>query len=168
MGPVGMILSVHLKEAGLEVAICDLDKVKMNSLRSGGVELHGCIEKKEQFKTQFTSLAELETFRPDLIFLCIKTTHLPAALNELASLQLPETAYICAMNGIDVESMVSSVMGEDKTFRMVINFAGNLLAANQTQVTFFNPPNFIASMDDSRKEQAEDIASRLTAVSLST
>ena len=30
MGPVGMILAVHMQEAGAEVAVCDLDKIKSN------------------------------------------------------------------------------------------------------------------------------------------
>ncbi len=168
MGPVGMILSVHLKAAGLEVAVCDLDKVKMSNVKAEGVILRGCIEKKAKFENVFNSLAEFETFKPELLFLCLKTTQLPAALKELAHLQLGEAGYICAMNGIDVETMVSASEGENKAFRMVINFAGNILASNQTNVTFFNPPNYIASMDDSRMSQAEEVATLLSSVDLTT
>ncbi len=75
---------------------------------------------------------------------------------------------ICAMNGIDVEQMVSKVIGESRTFRMVINFAGNLTAPNTTKVTFFTPPNYLASIDDSRRTEADEICALLNSVSLDT
>lgn len=168
MGPVGMILASHMQEAGLEVGVCDLDKVKMNSIREGGVELSGVIEKKCRFKNVFTNATELAAFRPELIFLCLKTTQLPGAMLELEALETGNAGFVCAMNGIDVEQMISSVVGEARTFRMVINFAGNLLDPGKTNVTFFNPPNFIASMDDSRKDEADSLAVLLSKVKLDT
>ena len=168
MGPVGMILSTHLKEAEIDVAVCDLDKVKMNKIRVEGVELQGCIKRKSTFSSCFTSLSEVEGFQPELLFLCLKTTQLPAALKELSSLSLKDAGFVCSMNGIDVENSVSACFGEGRTLRMVINFAGNILSPNQTNVTFFNPPNYIASMDDSREDQANEIAALLTGVDLQT
>jgi len=75
---------------------------------------------------------------------------------------------VCAMNGIDVEKIISVELGENRTFRMVINFAGNLIAQNVTRVTFFNPPNYLASMEDSGIAMSNEIANALTAVGLDT
>jgi UDP-N-acetyl-D-mannosaminuronate dehydrogenase len=46
LGPVGMILAVHFKEAGFQVAVCDKDKIKINLIRSEGIILEETISKK--------------------------------------------------------------------------------------------------------------------------
>lgn len=168
MGPVGMILSVHMQEAGLEVAVCDLDKIKSNLIKSNGVELEGVIKKKTYFKDVFSSISDFEAFNPDFLIVCLKTTHLPSAMKEIEKLSNKSIGIVCAMNGIDVEKMASQIIGESRTFRMVINFAGNLTAANTAKVTFFNPPNYLASVDDSRKSEAEEISLLLNRVNLET
>ncbi len=166
MGPVGCILASHFSDAGVEVAVCDLDKMKVNLIKSEGVRLDGVITKKTTFKNIFSSVAEFNSFNPDLIIVSVKTTHLPSLVNEISKLNNSSPGVMCAMNGIDVEQMISSVLGEARTFRMVINFAGNLNAPNQVKVTFFNPPNYIASVDDSRMDEANEIAALLNSVAL--
>ena len=168
MGPIGSTLATHLQEAGIEVAICDVDKIKMNLAKTEGIILDGVIKKKTLFKNIFSSVAELESFNPDLLIVSVKTTHLSSVMKEIVKFSNKETGVVCAMNGIDVEQMISEVIGESRTFRMVINFAGNLTAPNITKVTFFNPPNYIASMDDSRKVEADEISKALSSVSLET
>lgn len=168
MGPVGSILATHFHEAGLEVAVCDLDKIKINLIRTNGVVLEGAMNKKTIFKNVFSSVDEFESFNPDILVVSVKTTHLPSLMNEIEKLSNHQTGVVCAMNGIDVEQMTSSVIGESRTFRMVINFAGNLTAPNVTRVSFFNPPNYIASVDDSRKEEADEIEAILNSVALET
>ncbi len=168
IGPVGMILAIHLAEAGCEVAVCDLDKVKMNLIRSNGIVLEGAIQKRMQPKNIYTSIGDLAEFQPDGIFVCLKAPQLPGAMNEIRKLTNPSPFVVCAMNGIDVEQMISDVIGESRTFRMVINFAGNLNDPFRSKVTFFNPPNYFASMDDSAKQTAEEISQMLTSVNLET
>jgi 2-dehydropantoate 2-reductase len=51
---------------------------------------------------------------------------------------------------------------------MVVNFAGNLHSPNVVNVTFFNPPNYIASVDDSRTDVAEWLSEILTSSGLET
>lgn len=168
LGPVGMVLSVHLQEAGLDVAICDLDKIKVSLMKSNGIVLDGELNKKAVFKTVFSSIADFDSFSPDLLFVCLKTTHLPSAMMEVDKLSNKSMGVICAMNGIDVEKMVSKVIGESRTLRMVINFAGNQTSSNTTKVTFFNPPNYIASVDDSRKTEIDELSELLGKVALDT
>ena len=168
LGPVGMVLSVHLQEAGLDVAICDLDKIKVSLIKSNGIVLEGEINKKAVFKNIYSSISDFDDFSPDLLFVCLKTTHLPSAMKEIDKLSNVSMGVICAMNGIDVEKMVSKVIGESRTLRMVINFAGNQTTSNTTKVTFFNPPNYIASIDDSRKSQIDELSDSLGKVGLET
>lgn len=168
MGPVGSILSAHFLEAGFDVSICDVDKLKMNLIKNEGIILEGAITKKVKFKNIFSSVFEFESYNPDILIVSVKATHLPSLMLEISKLGNKSTGVVCAMNGIDVEHIISKEIGESRTFRMVINFAGNLISPNVTKVTFFNPPNYIASLDDSRKEEAIEISDALTSTALDT
>ncbi|MBI5917182.1 MAG: 2-dehydropantoate 2-reductase [Bacteroidetes bacterium] len=168
LGPVGMILAVHLQEAGCEVAICDNDKIKVNLIRKEGVRLEGVIQKQCFFKNIFTSIGEMKEFQPGIFVISLKTYQTQSVLPELAELQNESTTFISAQNGIDVEHILAGAFGESKTLRLVINFAGNPLAPNTVKVTFFNPPNYLASVDDSRTGVAEALTARLNQVDLHT
>ncbi len=51
---------------------------------------------------------------------------------------------------------------------MIVNFAGNLQAPNVVSMNFFNPPNYVASVDDSQGEIAAWLADTLTSSGLQT
>lgn len=166
LGPVGMIIAVHLKEAGCNVVICDTDRIKINQITNEGICLEHAIQKKAKFENACTSVSELFNQNPDYIFVALKTYQVQSILNEI-----PETntsVFISAQNGIDTEQIFSEKFGEGRTMRMVINFAGNLSAPNVVKVTFFNSPNYIACLDDSKKKSADEIASLLNSVELQT
>jgi 2-dehydropantoate 2-reductase len=168
LGPVGIILAVHLKEAGCDVAVCDKDKIKINLIRTEGVKLEGAINKQTYFDNVCTDVLDLNEFDPDLLIFALKTYHTPDALTEAVKLDNGKLRVMCAQNGIDNELMFIDAFGESKTLRLVINFAGNLNAPNVVKVTFFNPPNYLASMDDTQIEFAQYLSDKLTEVQLET
>ncbi|MCC6815278.1 MAG: 2-dehydropantoate 2-reductase [Saprospiraceae bacterium] len=168
LGPVGSILAVHFKESGFKVAICDNDKIKLNLIKKDGIILTGVLSKKISFEYVYSSLSEMESFQAELYVICVKATQLPELMNTLCNVSDSSFLVLCAMNGIDVEQIISDKIGETRTLRMVINFAGNLVEPNVTKVTFFNPPNYIASIDDSKQEVADSVAKSLTFISLET
>lgn len=166
LGPVGTILGVHLQEAGYRVMVCDADRVKINQVRNEGVRLENVIVKQARFSDVFNSTAELIAANPDYLVVSLKSYQVESILNDIPDNNT--SVFISAQNGIDVENIISNVVGESRTMRMVINYAGNMGGANVTKVTFFNPPNYIASLDDSRAADAEEIAAKLTSVKLDT
>ena len=168
LGPVGLILSAHLKEAGFDVAVCDLDKIKINLVRKEGIRLEGAIQRQVQFDHIYSSIADLREFDPDLVFASIKGYQTPAFVQQLASLDTGKSVFVSAQNGIDVEQIYASALSESRILRLVINFAGNLNAPHVVKVTFFNPPNYLASLDDSRSETVRLIAEAFNRVNLTT
>lgn len=168
MGPVGMILGLHLQEAGCEVAVCDNDRIKINLVRKEGVRLEGVIQKQCFFKNVFASIGDMKGFGADVFVISLKTYQTPPVVAALAEVRGENSLFISAQNGIDVEQPLVDAFGESKTLRMVINFAGNLLASNVVKVTFFNPPNYLASVDDNQTQAAEQLATFLNKVNLST
>lgn len=167
LGPVGMILSSHLQEAGLNITVCDHNKVKMNLIRNEGVILEGVIKKHVYFKNTCTSVEEFEGKNLDLVIFCTKSyqTKNTAVLLKKTIGTIP---VVSAQNGIDVEEILAGAFGEENVLRLVINFAGNLNAPNIVKVTFFNPPNYIASINDNKKHIAEEIAEALNSQNLTT
>jgi len=168
LGPVGMILSVHLLEAGLDVVVCDNDKVKVNLIRKEGITLDGVINKHHTFKHVCTDISELKDYDLDLLILSVKAYQLPDVLPKAVELNTEKLVVVSAQNGLDVEREISEEFGESKTCRMVINFAGNLNSPSSVKVTFFIPPNYLASLDDSQAERVKILAEKLSSVGLNT
>jgi ketopantoate reductase len=62
LGPVGLILAVHLKEAGCDVVICDVDKMKINLIRNEGIRLEETINKSSFFNHVCANVDELKEY----------------------------------------------------------------------------------------------------------
>ena len=168
LGPVGLVLAAHLKEAGCHVEICDLEKEKMNLIRNNGVKLVGRISKTVFFDYTHTSISALLENDLDILISAVKAYHVDSVLKQVEKQISKELFLLIAQNGIDIKVKYTSHFDESQILRMVINYAGNLQAPNVVNVTFFNPPNYIGSIDDSRMDVSEWMASILTKMNLET
>lgn len=168
LGPVGMILAVKLKEAGCEVAVCEQNEAKAAKIRNEGIVLENVISAHVHFDKVYRSIAEFQDFDADYLFFALKSHHTPAAVREAEKINSEKLTVVSAQNGIDIEELLVAGFGENKTMRLVINFAGNPIAPNATKVTFFMPPNYIGSINDAIPAKAEEIAGLLNKVSLET
>lgn len=168
MGPVGMILAVKLKEAGCDVSVCDTDEFKIKKIKNEGIVLENIFSSTTRFENVFTSAKEMSSMDLDYLVFALKSYHTSSAAKETEALISEKLTVVSAQNGIDVEQLLFPVFGEEKTLRMVINFAGNLVAPNKVKVTFFNPPNYIGSVDDSRTHQSELLAEIMNQAGLTT
>lgn len=168
LGPVGLILAVHFKLAGCEVAICDVDKRKINLIREEGIELVGKICKKAYFKHIYSSIHELMDHKFDLLISSVKAYHVDSVLDQIEAEDHQNLNLLCAQNGIDIRMKYQSHFKDSKILRMIVNFAGNLNAPNVVNVTFFNPPNYIGSIDDSNGGLSEIISEILSSQEMAT
>ncbi len=168
LGPVGMTLAAHFNEAGCEVHICDAEKKKINLIRSSGIELAGTITKQLYFSHVYTSVSEMIKQKPDILICSVKAYHVKSVMNQIDKSAAENMLLMSAQNGIGLRQMYTSHFDESQILRMVINFAGNLNAPNVVNVTFFNPPNYIASVDDSKQDVAQWLTDVLNEVKLET
>jgi len=168
LGPVGQTLAVHFREAGCEIAITDLDREKLNLIRKEGIEITGKIEKKSYFKYVYNSIEELLGHNFDILISAVKAYHVDSIIEEIKKKSTNKFYLLSAQNGIDLRIKYISHFDVSRIFRMVINFAGNLQAPNIVSLNFFNPPNFVASIDDSQPEIAQWIADTLSSADLLT
>lgn len=169
MGPVGSILAMYFQEAGCEIIVCVKDKVKMNIIKQDGFHFEGNINKKISFNHIVNNIADLQSHEPDIIIFALKSYQTkPVALELFKNFNKEKQVVVSAQNGIETENILTEIFGDSNVLRMVINFAGNILSPNRVKFTFFIPPNYIASIDDSKTSFAEFIANCLTKVHLTT
>ncbi|MGP8217435.1 MAG: 2-dehydropantoate 2-reductase [Bacteroidia bacterium] len=168
LGPVGMILAVKLQEAGCRVALCDKDEFKLKKIREEGIILEGVYKTTARFDMVYNTITDMHHLDLDYLVFSLKSYHTLSAVKEAEPLITEKLTVVAAQNGIDIEELLSSTFGESKTLRMIINYAGNMLSPNTARVTFFTPPNYIASIDDSRSNEAERYAQILNSIGMTT
>lgn len=168
LGPVGLVLAAHFKEAGCEIHICDIEKKKINLIRTDGVELVGKMDKTVFFNHVYSSLSELLEHKVDILISAVKAYHVDSVLEQIEKSTNGDLLLLSAQNGIDIRQKYTSHFNDSQILRMVINFAGNLHAPNTVNVTFFNPPNYIGSIDDTRTDIADWLSGVLTSANLET
>ena len=167
-GPVGMILAAKFKEAGCDVALCERIEVKRNKILSDGLVLEKVFESTTKFEKLYSNITEMADLDLDYLIFAIKTYQVQDALVEAAHLNSEKLTVVAAQNGIDVEELFIPVFGESKILRMVVNYAGNAVSPNTVKVSFFIPPNYIGSINDTRMDKAAELAEILNSVNLTT
>lgn len=168
LGPVGAVLAVKFRKAGCDVALCERNEVRCQKIRESGLALENVFSDKAHFDKVFSSAAEMAGLDLDFLIIAVKTYHLPSVLEEAAALLSEKLHVVIALNGIDVEESVAESFGESRTLRMVLNFAGALVSPNTVKVTFFQPPNYISSINDACPQKARLLADLLDSVHLDT
>jgi len=88
--------------------------------------------------------------------------------NQLSGIISGEPFVMCVQNGLDNELEVAEVVGKDRTLRMVVNYAGGMSDSNTVNVTFFNPPNYVAALTPKGKAVEKQFAGLLTSAGLET
>ncbi len=167
-GPVGLTLSTHLIESGAFVVLCDIDEQKIDEIKKAGIKLSNTIQKEIKAEKVCYSINDLEDYRLDLVIISIKTTALQIVVNQLSKIDDGKMFVMCAQNGIDNELIAAEAFGKERTLRMVINYAGGMENLNTVNVTFFNPPNYVAPLENSGESVAKSIAGLLNQVNLKT
>jgi len=168
MGPVGMIMAVKLKEAGCDVSICVRNKIKLNRIKNEGIKLEGVFKSTTRFDNIYGSIEEMKDNKFDFLVFALKSYQITSAAEEAMVLNKENMTVVSAQNGIDVEELLIPTFGTSKILRMIINYAGNSSAPNVCKVTFFTPPNYIGSIDDSIENEAKEFADALNSADLAT
>lgn len=168
LGPIGSTLAVHLIEAGAFVVPCDIDRKKIDLIKESGIQVENKIQKTADVAVACYAVDELGEYDLDLVVVSVKTPILGKIVSTLSKV-IPETAFIlCAQNGLDNELEVANVVGQDRTLRMVVNWAGGMSSPNTVNMIFFNSPNYIAALTPQGSAMSSTIAEMLSSVELKT
>jgi 2-dehydropantoate 2-reductase len=168
MGPVGTILAAHLIDAGASVVLCDVDVERIETMKKDGIRLEQTIQLQAPVSETCDSVRDLEKYDLDLVAVAVKTPTLNLIVPTLAEVATENMFVMCVQNGLDNELEIAKILGENKTLRFSINYAGGMASPNEVQVTFFNPPNYVAALTSDGDAMATEIANLLSAAGLET
>ena len=169
-GPSGGILGSYLAEKNPDLLLVDVWQSHMDAIKNNGLKLVGHTTITANFKREnlLISNKDLKQFNPDVIFIAVKTTFLKSVLQDLKNVVGPNTYFVSYQNGIGTEADIAEVFGEEHALRCVINYAGNLVTPGVIDMTFFNPPNYIGTLNPKADEMAQTLATLLSESGLTT
>jgi 2-dehydropantoate 2-reductase len=169
-GPVGSIMAAHLAKAGHSVTLIDILKAHMDEIKRNGLSITGVKEIKVPFLQSNIcyGIDELSKKKLDYLFISVKASVLPQILPILKQVAKPGITYISLQNGLDNEELIAEIFGKNNTLRIVVNYAGNLIDNGKVRMSFFNPPNYIGTIDPKAEKKAKEIADIITKADLKT
>ena len=149
LGPVGLTLAAHLIDAGAFVVACDVDRERVDAIKGGGICLENKMQKQVSVAETCYTVTDLGKFDLDLVAISTKTPALREITSQLTEIVSDRVFIMSAQNGLDNEREVAGAVGENRTLRMVVNYAGGMSSPNTVQVIFFNAPNYVAALSAS-------------------
>lgn len=170
VGPVGGIMAAHLEHAGHNVTLIDVLKPHLDEIKKNGLFITGCKELNAKFpkKNICYGINEISGKDIDTIFISVKASILQQILPLLTTVIKPGTTIISLQNGLDNEDLIAEVFGKQNTLRIVVNYAGNLIENGRVRMSFFNPPNYIGTIDQRAEKKAKELAELITKIDLET
>ncbi|MFX0150381.1 MAG: ketopantoate reductase family protein, partial [Candidatus Hodarchaeota archaeon] len=146
-GPSGGILGSFLSKKNVDVTLVDIWKAHMEAIQKYGLQIIGATTITAQFDTAHLklSVSELKDTDINLVIISVKTPYLERVVQELKPVISEETLVVSHQNGFGTEKVIAAAFGEERAFRNVINYAGNVLRPGIIDMTFFNPPNYVGA-----------------------
>jgi len=171
LGPVGSILAAHLAKIGEDVVAEDVVEKLLLKIRKEGLNISGITKLTAKIDKIASSMSELSKFSPGIIFIATKACFLERVLSEVKQIYTPEMKIVSFQNGLGNERLIAELLGIDTAYRVVVNYAGNLLGPGNAVMNWFQPPNYVGAYHKGKytiDETTRKIASMLTAAGLKT
>ncbi|MFX1378198.1 MAG: ketopantoate reductase family protein [Promethearchaeota archaeon] len=170
IGPTGGILAAHLARFGHNIILVDINKSHMDKIKKKGLTLTHLKEFTVKFPKENIcySINELADKDLNTLFIAVKASHLDTILPQIKNVIKPNTTIISLQNGFDTEELIAEYVGKDNTFRIVVNYAGNITENGIIRMSFFNPPNYLGVLSTDAEEKAKKLAEVINLAELET
>jgi 2-dehydropantoate 2-reductase len=169
-GPSGGILGAFLVQKGVDVTLVDIWKAHIEAIRNHGLQIMGVSSQTVRFDNDHlkTSISELKDTAINLVFISVKTPYLKQVVQDLEKVISDDTLVVIHQNGAGNEDILVETFGAGRSFRNVINYAGNILKPGIIDMTFFNPPNFVGAVLPEKNDTARSIAELISSSEFKT
>jgi len=169
-GPIGGIMGAHLADAGHNVILVDILKDHLDEIRDKGLSIGGTKKMNVPFPSENLcySIDDLAGKNIDYILVSVKASFLPKIMQMMKSAVAGDTTVVSLQNGLDTEELIAEVFGEENTLRIVVNYAGNMIGNGKLRMSFFNPPNYVGTVNPAAEGKASELAELITAAELET
>jgi 2-dehydropantoate 2-reductase len=171
LGPVGSILAAHLAQSGENVVVQDAMQNILSKVKKDGLNVSGITKLAAKIDNIANSIPELAKFGADLIFIVTKACYLKDIVPEIKRMYTSEMKIVSFQNGLGNEQFIADHMRIDTVYRVVINYAGNLLSPGNVSMNWFQPPNYVGVLHKGKyttDETTRQIANIMTAAGLKT
>jgi len=171
LGPIGSILAAHLANSNIDIVVQDAMPNIRSKVRQDGIKVSGIANLQVKVDKVADSIPDLATFDAQIIFIVTKACYLKDVLPEIRQIYTPDLKIVSFQNGLDNEQYIAEQLGIDTAYRVVINYAGNLVGVAEAVMNWFQPPNYVGALHKGRyttDETTKTIASILTASGLKT
>jgi 2-dehydropantoate 2-reductase len=117
------------------------------------------------------SIPQLGEYETEMVFIVTKACHLKDIIPEIKKIQTQKMKIVSFQNGLDNERLIAEGLGVDTTYRIVINYAGNIVSPGNVIMNWFQPPNYVGALCKGKyvtDQTTKKIADLLTAAGLET
>lgn len=168
LGPAGGILAAHLAQAGHRVHAVDVWEEHLEAINQNGLKVSGVSSINTPLTQCCTNFGDLNSQEFDYVVVAVKTPVMPKIVSEIE--QLPgDFKVVSLQNGLDNEDFLCGHFGKERVLRIVINYAGIMLAPGEIEMTFFHKPNFVGCIcNEEGCMDGQHLAAMLTAAKLDT
>jgi len=167
-GPVGCILAAFLARGGYEVTLCDVISDLLEPAVNPGIIIEGAESLQQPVSKTCTSIDDLASDPPDVIFLTVKANAMPLISSAIESFYQEGMAVVSWQNGIDTELVLAKTLGKKPVMRAVVNYGCGLKKPGHVYMPFHHSPHYIQELDPDSVPMSETIAEVLSACGLTT
>lgn len=168
IGATGSVLAGALLSKYPETFLVGRNPDLASCFREAGLNISGAINYRVAVKNYSANFSALHNFNPSIIFLATKTFHLAKILEDLQAVFKPGMKIVSTQNGLGTEDIIGDKFGKESAFRMSLNYGASLKKPNETQVAFFNRPNYLGCLSEQNQQAGRQIAETLTDCGMDT
>lgn len=171
LGPVGSILAAHLANSKVNVVVQDAMPHIRQKVKQDGITVSGVAKLTAKIDKIAESIPRLVEFDPEIVFIVTKACYLKDVLPEIKKIYTPKLKVVSFQNGLGNEQVIAEGLGIKEAYRVVINYAGNLVHPGHAMMNWFQPPNYVGALHDGSytlDATTKKIADLLTAAGLKT
>ena len=165
-GPSGGILAAYLAEAGHRVLLVDKIRAHIEAIRAAGLSVEGAVRKRVAIPDAMDDIRGLKGVAIDYLCIATKTSAFVEVVGRLEEVLAPGTAVVAVQNGLDNEDYLAQFFSRNPVCRVVVNWAGGMIAPGRLQMVFFHPPNWVGAATPGAVDAARVLAARMTAADL--
>jgi 2-dehydropantoate 2-reductase len=145
LGAIGSIFAAHMKHSGCTVYGIDVRQDFIDAIHRDGIVIEGFTSCKAKLDQVCTHPDQLEEKDFDYVVVAVKTPYLEEVVGMIETFN-NDFKVVSAQNGIDNEEYLARYFGRERSIRLVLNFAGNIMKPGDVKMTFFHAPNYLGCL----------------------
>lgn len=168
VGATGAAIAAAVLKTFPEAMLVVTNEGSRATLLGEGIKVDGALNFEAWPVNVASSIAGLDAYKPDVVYICTKTFHLPRVVSELAALKHQGFTVVSCHNGLGTEDYLAETFGALRVLRMTLNYGAASEATGRAHAAFFNSPNHMGPLAPESQQSAASAARILAEGGLAT